>query len=128
METLITQDIKISVEPFYLPHESMPTQHRYVFAYRITIENMGAETVQLLRRHWHIIESDGAKKEVEGEGVVGEQPILEPGGQFEYTSWCPLTTDVGKMYGTYLMRRTADDKEFQVNIPAFKLLPPFKMN
>ena len=70
METLTTQGIRISVEPFYLPHESIPIQHRYVFAYRVTIQNQSTEIVQLLRRHWHIIESNGVRREVEGEGVV----------------------------------------------------------
>lgn len=128
MEALITQGIKISVEPFYLPQESMPVQHRYVFAYRITIENLSQETVQLLRRHWHIVESNGIKKEVEGEGVVGEQPVLGPEERFQYTSWCPLMTDTGKMYGTFLMIRKSDEQQFRVEIPAFRLYPPFKMN
>ncbi len=128
METLITKRIRISVEPFFLPQESMPIHHRYVFSYRITIENLGNETVQLLRRHWHIVESNGARREVEGEGVVGEQPVLEPDGHFQYTSWCPLTTDMGKMYGTFLMMRKCDGTQFHVKIPAFRLYPPFKMN
>jgi ApaG protein len=128
METLTTQGIKISVEPFYLPHESIPIQHRYVFAYRITILNQSPDTVQLLRRHWHIIESNGVRREVEGEGVVGVQPVLAPGESHQYTSWCPLMTDVGKMFGVFQMVRLPDETKFEVQIPAFKLSPPFKMN
>ncbi len=128
METLTTEGIRISVEPFYLPHESIPIQHRYVFAYRITIQNQSPETVQLLRRHWHIVESNGVKREVEGEGVVGLQPVLNPGESHQYTSWCPLMTDVGKMYGEFQMIRLPDEAKFDVAIPEFKLAPPFKMN
>jgi ApaG protein len=128
METLTTHGIQISVEPFYLPHESIPIQHRYVFAYRITIQNQSADTVQLLRRHWFIVESNGMVREVEGEGVVGLQPVLEPGESHQYTSWCPLMTDLGKMYGTFQMVRQSNQAKFDVEIPAFKLLPPFKLN
>jgi ApaG protein len=128
METLTTQGIRISVEPFYLPQESIPIQHRYVFAYRVTIHNQSSETVQLLRRHWHIIESNGVVREVEGEGVVGLQPVLTPGESHQYTSWCPLMTDIGKMHGTFQMARLTDETRFDVKIPEFKLAPPFKMN
>ncbi len=128
METLTTQGIRISVEPFYLPQESIPIQHRYVFAYRVTIHNQSSETVQLLRRHWHIIESNGVVREVEGEGVVGLQPVLTPGESHQYTSWCPLMTDIGKMHGTFQMVRVTDEFRFDVKIPEFKLAPPFKMN
>lgn len=128
METITTHGIQISVEPFYLPQESIPIQHRYVFAYRVTIQNRSAETVQLLRRHWHIVESNGVVREVEGEGVVGLQPVLAPGDNHQYTSWCPLMTDIGKMYGTFQMLRLSDENKFDVRIPEFKLAPPFKMN
>jgi ApaG protein len=128
MQTLITEGIKISVEPFYLPDESLPAKQKYVHAYRVTIENQSRNTVQLLRRHWHIVESNGLRREVEGEGVIGEQPVLIPGQNFQYTSWCPLMTDVGKMYGTYTMQRLPDGESFKVKVPEFKLVPPFKMN
>ena len=128
METMTTQGIRISVEPFYLPHESIPIQHRYVFAYRVTILNQSSDTVQLLRRHWHIIESNGVRREVEGEGIVGVQPVLAPGESHEYTSWCPLMTDLGKMHGEFQMVRLPDKAKFSVKIPEFKLAPPFKMN
>lgn len=128
METLTTLGIRISVEPFFLPHESIPIQHRYVFAYRITIQNQSPDTVQLLRRHWHIIESNGVQREVEGEGIVGVQPILAPGESHQYTSWCPLMTDIGKMYGEFQMVRLPEKDKFTVKIPEFRLAPPFKMN
>ncbi|MEK7256200.1 MAG: Co2+/Mg2+ efflux protein ApaG [Bacteroidota bacterium] len=128
METLVSHGIKISVEPFYVPLESAPMFQRYVYAYRITIENQSTETVQLLRRHWHIVDSNGVEREVEGEGVVGAQPVLAPGEKHQYSSWCPLMTDVGKMYGTFLMTRTSDGGLFYVSIPAFPLIPPFKSN
>lgn len=128
METLITEGIKISVEPFYLPNESFPAQQKFVHAYRITIDNLSGDTVQLLRRHWYILESNGIKREVEGEGVIGQQPVLGPGESHQYTSWCPLMTDIGKMSGYYLMSRLSDQQQFKVEVPAFKLVPPFKLN
>lgn len=128
METLTTEGIKISVEPYYLPAESVPVQQRYVHAYRITIENQSERTVQLRRRHWVILESNGVKREVKGEGVIGEQPVLIPGQRHQYTSWCPMMTDVGKMYGFFQMEYTDIGQAFDVKIPEFRLVPPFKMN
>ena len=128
MQTLITEGIKISVEPFYLPNESLPAKQKYVHAYRVTIENQSRHTVQLMRRNWHIVKSSGLKREVEGEGVIGEQPVLAPSQTYQYTSWCPLMTDVGKMYGTYTMQRLPNGEIFKVRVPEFQLVPPFKMN
>ena len=128
METLTTQGIKVSVEPFYLPKESLPVQQRYVHAYRIIIENRSEHTVQLLSRHWYIFESNGILREVKGEGVVGQQPILEPSEKHEYTSWCPLMTDIGKMHGTFNMQNLVTSDFFEVVVPEFKLVPPFKKN
>lgn len=128
MPTLTTNGITISVEPFYLPHESIPVQHRYVHAYRISIFNKSSDVVQLLSRHWHIVESNGIRREVEGEGVVGQQPVLAPGESHQYTSWCPLVTDIGKMYGAFRMLRTETGEKFDVRIPEFSLYPPFKLN
>lgn len=128
METLITNGIKISVQPSYVAEESAPCQQRYIHSYRITIENKSSTTVQLLERHWVIVESNGLLKEVKGQGVVGEQPILNPGDIFEYSSWCPLITDFGKMHGTYTMLRLSDGSTFEVRVPEFLLYPPFKMN
>lgn len=128
METLTTQGIRVSVESFYLPKKSLPVQQKYVHAYRVIIENGSTHTVQLLRRHWHILESNGILREVEGEGVIGQQPILEPGQKHQYTSWCPMMTDIGKMYGTFQMQNLVTSDFFEVGVPEFKLVPPFKSN
>lgn len=127
-ETAITQGIKISVEVFYEPHYSKPRSHQYVFSYRITIENHSSHTVQLLRRHWFIFDSNGTKREVEGEGVIGKQPVIHPNQKYQYSSWCPLRTTLGKMYGSYLMKRTEDNHEFPVQIPVFHLIVSSKLN
>src|SRR5207249_4059536 len=100
----------------------------YVFAYRIVIENDSETTIKLLRRHWYIIESNGARREVEGEGVVGQQPVQEPDERHEYISGCNLQTDLGKMYGSYLMERVADGTTFFVEIPEFIMVVPYRLN
>ena len=128
METLTTRGIKISVETFYQDKHSSLAENRYVFIYRITIENKGSTTVQLLRRHWFIKDSNGATHEVEGEGVIGKQPILEPGESHQYVSWTPLQTDIGKMYGSFLMQEKGSDMMFRATVPEFKLIAPFKEN
>ena len=128
MDTLITQNIKVSVETFYKPEYSKPVEGKYIFAYRITIENLGNATVQLLRRHWIICDSTGVFREVEGEGVIGKQPILSPGESHQYVSWSSLFTELGTMHGTYLMHRQSDDCQFEVQIPRFTLLAPYKLN
>ncbi|MEO1515956.1 MAG: Co2+/Mg2+ efflux protein ApaG [Bacteroidota bacterium] len=128
MTTLTTNGIKISVRTVYQPEHSAPHRQQYIHAYQITIENLSNTTVQLLRRHWIILDSNGTKREVEGEGVRGEQPILTPGQTHRYHSWSPLLTDIGKMYGTFLMARQVDNRQFRVRIPEFKLIAPFKMN
>ncbi len=128
METLITNGIRISVETFYQAGHSDPMNNKYIYAYRVTIINENDYTVQLLRRHWHILDSNGISREIEGEGVVGKKPILKPGEIHRYVSWSPLGTDVGKMYGTYLMVRSNDNSQFSVKIPEFRLIAPFKMN
>jgi ApaG protein len=128
METAITQGIRVSVETMYQPAYSKPLHQEFVHAYRITIENLGGATVQLLRRHWYIWDSLGLWREVEGEGVVGAQPVLAPGQSHQYISGCPLRTEMGKMYGNFLMRRLDTEAEFQVKIPQFDLIVPFKYN
>jgi ApaG protein len=119
-----TRAITVEVQPTYLEGQSSPEDEHFVWAYRIQILNGGPETVQLLRRHWHITDANGQVTEVEGEGVVGEQPVLEPGAAYEYTSGTPLTTPFGVMAGTYQME-TAAGESFEVEIPAFSLLSPF---
>lgn len=121
--TKTTRSIRISVEPFYLTDQSEPDKERWVFGYRVTIENEGSEAVQLLSRHWRITDGFGRVLEVRGAGVVGEQPRLAPGERFQYTSGTPLTTPTGIMAGTYQMI-TDDGRRFEVTIPAFSLDAP----
>lgn len=118
-----TRAIQVSVEPFYLAEQSEPDRERWVFGYRVRIENSGGETVQLLNRHWRITDALGRVVEVRGEGVVGEQPRLEPGEAFQYTSGTPLPTPTGIMAGSYEMVN-ADGEQFEVAIPAFSLDAP----
>ena len=128
MNTLTTNGITISVESFYQQAQSDVRNDKYVYAYRVTIENKSNVTVQLMRRHWFICNAIGSKKEVEGEGVIGKQPTLSPGESHQYVSWCPLSNDIGKMYGTFLMMTRPENKEFFVRIPEFKLIAPHRLN
>ena len=128
MLTATTKGIKISVESFYNPLYSKPIEQRYIFTYRITIENTSEHAVQLLSRHWTIIDGMGNVKEVQGEGVVGVQPLIPASEAHQYVSWANLDTDIGKMFGTYLMERRIDGERFDVTIPEFQLVVPFKMN
>ena len=128
MKTLVTSGIQISVESYFQPEQSHPEQLHYFFAYRITIKNYSDATVQLKRRHWQIFDSCGKKSEVEGEGVVGETPILSPGEEFQYVSGCNLTTDMGRMFGVYQMERIFDGQTFNVKIPVFHMIAPFRNN
>ena len=105
-----TRSIQISVEPFYVDEQSSPEQGRFVFGYRIQIDNKSAETVQLISRHWRITDSLGRTMEVRGPGVVGKQPVLRPGERFEYTSGTPLTTSSGIMVGSYQMVTTSGEQ------------------
>ena len=116
-------NIKVEVKTQYVEEQSLPEQDRYVFAYSITIHNEGKVPAQLLSRHWIITDANNKVQEVRGEGVVGEQPHLKPGEQFQYTSGTMLETPVGRMQGTYQM--IADDGvEFDADIPAFTLSIP----
>lgn len=115
-----THGIEISVEPFYLEDQSEPTESQYVWGYRITIANHSSETVQLRSRYWQITDGNGHTEEVSGPGVVGEQPILDPGDSYQYSSGCPLTTPSGVMVGRYQMQG-ASGTAFEVNVPAFSL-------
>ena len=118
-----TSAITIIVEPFYLDEQSEPSEGHFVWAYHVRIENNGDETVQLMTRHWRIIDSLGNVQEVRGDGVIGEQPVLPPGESFEYTSGTPLGTPSGIIAGTYQME-TNRGKCFDVTIPAFSLDRP----
>ncbi|MEJ7779235.1 MAG: Co2+/Mg2+ efflux protein ApaG [Daejeonella sp.] len=128
MVTKITDGVKISVETIYQPEYSNPANEHFMFAYRVNIENLTENSVQLLNRHWHIFDSNGTKREVEGEGVVGQQPVIEPGNTHEYVSGCNLKTDMGSMKGSYEMERVVDGVKFRVNIPEFYLMAPYKLN
>ncbi len=123
MYTSVTRAIRITVEAIYLNEQSSPEDSHFVWAYQIKIENDGAETVQLINRHWRITDSLGRLQEVRGEGVVGEQPVLRPGEAFEYTSGTPLATPSGIMVGSYEMVTMAGER-FDVEIPAFSLDSP----
>ena len=118
-----TRSIKVTVRPFYLEQHSSPDENRYVWAYHVRIENLGNETVQLRNRHWQITDSLGRLQEVRGPGVVGEQPVLAPGQNFEYTSSCPLPTPSGFMVGDYEME-TGSGENFLAQVPAFSLDVP----
>ena len=119
-----TRSIRVSVQPVFLEDQSEPDQGRFVWAYRVQIENGGRETVQLLRRTWRITDANGRVLRVHGDGVIGEQPMLEPGEAFEYTSGTPLETPSGIMEGEYHMVVPASGEAFDVVIPAFSLDSP----
>lgn len=128
MEALTTNGIKVSVEVHYQPFQSKPQVAQFIFAYQVTIENVGAETVQLRRRYWFIQDSNGENREVEGAGVVGQTPVLAPGQIHRYNSWCPLRTAIGKMSGYFTMVDLKTREEFAVQVPEFQMLAPFKEN
>ena len=128
MLSATTNDVRVIVETFYKPTTANTNNAEFIFAYRITIENYSDYTIQLVRRHWQIFDSNGQFREVEGEGVVGEQPIIQPHEFHQYTSFCNLRSDLGKMKGTYTMLRHADGKTFKVEIPEFMMMAPFRMN
>lgn len=128
MISLISSGVEVSVETFYQQDYSNPLQSEFMFAYRITIENHNAFPVKLLRRHWYIFDSNGSYREVEGEGVVGVQPLLAPGEKYQYVSGSNLRTEMGRMHGTYEMENLNNKELFKVNIPAFEMIVPFKNN
>jgi len=120
-----TRHIRVSVKPVYLDDQSAPTDNHFVWAYQVKIENLGHETVQLRGRHWRITDARGELHEVRGSGVVGEQPVLEPGDVFEYTSGTPLPTPSGIMMGAYQMENERGEM-FDIEIPAFSLDSPYQ--
>ncbi|MGA9652091.1 MULTISPECIES: Co2+/Mg2+ efflux protein ApaG [Pedobacter] len=128
MVTAITDGVKVSVETIYQPEYSNPANEHFMFAYRVEISNLSDYPVQLMRRQWFIFDSNSSSREVEGEGVVGLQPIIEPGESHVYVSGCNLKTDMGSMQGKYLMKRIVDDAEFDVDIPEFQLVAPYRLN
>ena len=122
-----THGIRIEVVTRFVPEHSAPRQRQFLFAYEVTISNVGEETAQLLSRHWIITNGEGHVEEVEGPGVVGEQPVLEPGMRFKYQSFCPLNTPFGTMHGTYTMVRPGGDT-FEAEIAPFMLAAPYAVN
>jgi ApaG protein len=128
MVTQITKGISVSVETFYLDEQSNMLTGEYAFAYRIKIVNEGVHTVKLMRRHWFIVDTNGSVREVDGEGVVGEQPLLEPAQEFTYTSAASIKSDMGRMYGYYIMHNLSTNETLKVAIPSFELVPFFKYN
>jgi ApaG protein len=123
VSTAVTDGIRVSVSALYLPHQSSPDESRYVFAYTVVIRNEGDRVAQLRSRHWVITDGRGRIEEVRGDGVVGEQPLLQPGQEFHYTSGCVLATPRGTMHGTYQMRRE-DGTKFEAAISPFVLAKP----
>jgi ApaG protein len=124
----VTEGVNIMVESFYQIAQSNPLTSEYLFAYRITIENLSAHPVKLLSRHWHIVDSNGTHREVEGDGVVGQQPVITPGDSYQYTSAANLNSDIGKMYGTYTVENLFNKRKIKVSIPEFQLIVPAKLN
>ncbi|MGH9372719.1 MAG: Co2+/Mg2+ efflux protein ApaG, partial [Vicinamibacterales bacterium] len=120
----VTRGIRVHVQSEYAPEKSRPGQSEWFFLYTVTISNEGSEQVQLVTRHWIITDGTGHVEEVRGPGVVGEQPILQPGDSFEYTSGCPLSTPFGVMEGTYQMVAEGGDR-FDAKIAPFTLSEPY---
>lgn len=117
----ITKDIRVHVESEYDPSRSSPDENQWFFLYTVRITNEGRDTVRLISRHWIITDAVGHVEEVRGPGVVGKQPVLEPGESFEYTSGCPLTMPFGEMHGTYQMVNDRSE-EFDIEIAPFTLV------
>lgn len=128
MNKLTTKGITVAVEVRFSPQNSQPEKEQFVFGYEVTIINEGTESIQLLRRHWEIFDSIGERRDVKGDGVIGEQPILTPGQMHRYNSWCPLRSMLGRMKGSFTMVNLESGEEFDVEIPAFELVTPAKNN
>jgi len=127
MSDTTTRGIRVQVTSFYDAERSSPQENYYFFAYQVRIANVGSETAQLVSREWIITDANGEVQKVQGPGVVGEQPILAPGDAFEYTSFCPLTTPVGAMQGSYRMT-SASGESFDAEIAPFSLAVPNAVN
>ncbi|AHF15020.1 Co2+/Mg2+ efflux protein ApaG [Niabella soli] len=128
MSSLISAGIHVNVEVFYQPEYSNALQAEFMFAYRITLENYNPFSVKLLRRSWYIFDSNGSYRQVEGEGVVGVQPVLAPGETYQYMSGCNLRSEMGKMKGSYEMENQEIHQLFSVEIPEFEMVAPSKLN
>ena len=128
MVTEITEGVRVSIETEYQPDYSSPSQYHYVFTYRVTIENNSPKTIQVMSREWHIQDAGYKTRQVIGEGIVGQQPIIEPGNEHHYVSGCNLKSGIGTMYGTYQVERLVDGKLIEITIPRFQMIAPFKLN
>lgn len=126
MFTATTHHIKVTAIPHFLADQSSPSDSHFVWAYTIELENTGAETVQLINRHWHITDAQGLVTEVRGQGVIGEQPTLRPGEAFRYTSGTSLGTASGIMLGEYEMKNAYTGEVFEIAIPPFSLDSPYE--
>jgi ApaG protein len=127
MSDTTTRGIRIQVRSEFLPERSSPRDSSYLFQYHVRISNTGSETAQLVARDWIITNAEGEVERIKGAGVVGEQPVLPPGGSYEYTSFCPLKTAVGSMHGSYQMV-TTDGERFDAEISPFTLAVPHALN
>jgi ApaG protein len=128
MNTKISEGISISVETFYQSDYSAPMNNEFMFAYKITISNGNDFPVKLLSRKWNITDSNGTNKIVEGEGVIGQQPVIAPKSSFQYISGCNLTTELGRMEGCYVLENQFNKNKFIALVPSFLLEAPSKMN
>ena len=128
MSDTVTRGVRIVARPRFVPEQSEPERSRWLFAYHITIRNEGTEPVQLLSRHWVITSGEGKIEEVRGPGVVGYQPLLKPGEEFQYTSGCPLDTPVGTMHGEFNMVVPGTGETFDAVIEPFRLAVPSALN
>jgi ApaG protein len=128
MVSKVSEGVNISVETFYQAEYSNPAGSEYMFAYRVSIDNNNVFPIKLLSRHWYIFDSNGTEREVEGEGVIGVQPIIEAGNSYQYVSGCNLRTEMGKMHGTYIFENLHNMKRFTASIPLFEMVVPFKLN
>ncbi len=127
MSDVTTRGIRVEVKSFHIPERSRPDQSYYFFSYQVTISNIGTQRAQLVSRKWIITDAEGRVETVQGPGVVGKQPVLNPGDSFQYTSFCPLNTPVGSMHGEYRMI-TENEEEFEARIAPFTLAVPTAVN
>lgn len=128
MVSKISEGVNVSVETFYQAEYSNPSNNEFMFAYRVTIENTNSFPVKLLNRHWIIFDSNGTTREVEGEGVIGIQPVIHPEEKYEYISGCNLNTEIGKMKGSYLFENVLNKRTFSAIIPSFEMYSESKLN
>lgn len=128
MVSFFSKGVKISVESIYTPELSNPFAWEFMFSYKITIENQNIFPIQITRRHWNIFDSDGSRREVDADGILGLVPIIDPGNSHEYVSGCNLHTEIGSMIGYYHAINIHTREKFKLEIPGFYLCTPFKLN